>query len=64
MTPPPILLDPVADSNAGYTAVHARHTVYMSPPFVPRLLANELSAVEIWKKLRGLLVTADFEAYC
>ena len=45
-TPSTLLLDPVADGNAGSTAVRVRHTLYVPPPIVLILLSSKLSSVE------------------
>ena len=34
-TPPPILLDPIADGDAGATAVFVIRTIYVPPLFFP-----------------------------
>ena len=58
----PILLDLMAESDAGATTARVRRTVYVPPPFVPILLVGELSLVKAWHSLRGMLVTANLEA--
>ena len=49
----PLLLDPVADSDTGSTAVQVGHTVYVLPLFVTILLAGELRTVKSWWRLWG-----------
>ena len=63
-TTPPLLLDPMADSNAGTTAVQVRRTIYVPPPFNQILLSGKLSPVEDWQRLWGALVAQNLEADC
>ena len=63
-TPPPILLDPVEDGNAGAIAVQVRHTIYVPPLFVSILILGELIPVYSCKRLRGDLVTSNLKVDC
>ena len=63
-TPPPILLEPMTDGDAGSTAVRIRCTVYVSTSFFPILLDGELSPTKNWQRLEGALITSNIEADC
>ena len=56
-----LLLDPVADGNAGSTALQVSHTVYVPPPFVLILLPGGLSPSKAWRRLRGALFASNLE---
>ena len=62
-TPPPILLDTINDCDTGATSVRMRCTVYVPPPSVLILLADELIPVEAWHMIWGSLVTENLNTY-
>ena len=64
VTPPPILLDPMVDGDAGSTAMRVCCTIYVPPPFIPILLDGKLSLANTWQRLWGALTIENLEAHC
>ena len=63
-TTPPLLMDPVEDSDVGSTPICVRRTVHVLPLLVLILLVNEISPVKAWLRLRGEIITDNLEADC
>ena len=55
------MLGPFNMGDAGVESVRCRKTVYVPAPYVGLLLGGDLTPVEAWQRLRGVIVDAAAE---